>query len=698
MSNPNKSKAIIIFNDLVNSPIKALGYEIKLKNKSLAKGITNANGETTSIQAKLGDNIDIYVKKIENNDLKLVKSITLTEADAIIALTSPKVLLDLGLVLHQGEKNDYKRKTYTVKSGDTLAKIAHTKGSTVKELITLNKIHNPNSIVVDQVLKLPLPTPPKTKSHNSSHDSKKKNEVSENGTLRHPSEKAKTSVNLPKAEGTKILNEIKFFDISRGESGSPKAIVYPICKDDSNCLKKGDKGDLILELNVRLSGFGGAIPTNEFTDLTEKCVNQFQRDYMGIKETGKACGGFLNALDEFMTKYPMHSYFEQMKCKCGCSGFGTGQMNVPWFGNTANEYPGIHRSLIWALRAVEFYLAETKLGYSLLTISSGYRCIGDNRQHNNRHTVNHMGRALDVQFIKSGEKIRTDNAGIELIRKEVFRKYLGAQMGWNDENKFSLETTAQGATTWVHFDVREYEANFQKNIFFVKTIALANGKSLVDIAKENNKTQLTLCGGFSKPILELGNLDDIIQKLGSTISHGEGGYESYNTGTINNQVVHSYLHPPVGTITTKTIDQIINSHALSANNINRYFAVGKYQVAGNTLDSAKQAMKLKGSEIFDEAMQERFFKEYLLNKAGGGKLAAFVKHGQGEIDDAQYAAAKEWASIAVPKGKTIKGGITESDGSLSFYESKANHANLQSTSALRKLLQEIKQLRSAGKL
>ncbi len=685
MPNSNKSEAIIVFNDLIHSPITSLGYEVKRHNTSLAKGVTNAKGETSSIQAKLGDNIDIYVKKIENNDMKLIRSVTLTEADAIITLTSPKVLLDLGLVIHEGEKGNYRRKTYVVKSGDTLAKIAHKQGTTVRELSHLNKIDDVNSISVGQVIKLPLPQPQASNSHSTG------------GGQSSPSQSKQNSSVSSKPSQTIPLKLIPSNDRS-ADTGSPKAVVPSICKDDSNCIKKGDTGDLILELNIRLAGFGGALPTNEFTDLTESCIKQFQRDYMVVKETGKACGGVLKALDEFMTKYPMSRYFEQMKCKCGCSGFGTGRMNVPWFGNTANEYPGIHRNLIWALRAVEFYLAETNLGYSLLKIASGYRCIEDNRQHDNRHTVNHMGRALDVQFAKNGETVRTGSIGIELIRKEIFRKYLGAQMGWSDDNKFSLETSAQGATTWVHFDVREYETKFQKDIFFVKTIAAANGVALIDIAKQVGKAQQALCGGFSKPVVELGSLDDIIKKLGSTISHGEGGYDSYNTGTINNHVVHSYLNPPVGTITTKTVNQIINSHALSANDVNRYFAVGKYQVAGGTMAAAKQAMHLTGDEVFDGEMQERFFKEYLIEKAGGGRLSAFVKHGQGSVDDAQYAAAKEWASIAVPNGKTIKGGEIVSNGNLSFYESNANHANHQSTAALRSLLQEIQQLRSIGQL
>ncbi len=43
-------------------------------------------------------------------------------------------------------------------------------------------------------------------------------------------------------------------------------------------------------------------------------------------------------------------------------------------------------------------------------------------------------------------------------------------------------------------------------------------------------------------------------------------------------------------------------------------------------------------------------RDLLFDKAGGGKLAAFVKHGKGTIDDAIFGASQEWASIATPAG------------------------------------------------
>lgn len=49
--------------------------------------------------------------------------------------------------------------TYTVKKGDTLTKIALVHNTTVRELVSLNGIANPNIIRVGQVLRIPTKTP-----------------------------------------------------------------------------------------------------------------------------------------------------------------------------------------------------------------------------------------------------------------------------------------------------------------------------------------------------------------------------------------------------------------------------------------------------------------------------------------------------------------------------------------------------------
>jgi hypothetical protein len=194
------------------------------------------------------------------------------------------------------------------------------------------------------------------------------------------------------------------------------------------------------------------------------------------------------------------------------------------------------------------------------------------------------------------------------------------------------------------------------------------------------------------------SLDELIRKIGDIIAGGEGSYESYNSGTkgvVGGGVGHSFANPAAGTVTNKTINQIIATDALSGNDASRLFATGKYQTVIATLTAAKDKMSLTGDEKYDAAMQERVFREYLIDKAGSGTLAAFVKKGKGTVDDAQLAAAKEWASIAAPNGATIKNGSV-SDGTSSYYESSANHANQSSSKKLRDILVEIAQSRGSG--
>ncbi len=187
------------------------------------------------------------------------------------------------------------------------------------------------------------------------------------------------------------------------------------------------------------------------------------------------------------------------------------------------------------------------------------------------------------------------------------------------------------------------------------------------------------------------SMDDLIQKIGDIIAHGEGGYESYNTGTKgvpNDAVGYSFINPGPGTVTGKTIDEIISTEGLLGTDKNRLFATGKYQTIIPTLRDAQIKLGVNGSELYNQNLQERIFREYLIYKAGEGKLAKFVKHAEGSVEDAQHAAAREWASIAVPAGRAIADGRI-SDGTLSHHDSRANKANMNSTNSLIKVLNDI---------
>lgn len=281
------------------------------------------------------------------------------------------------------------------------------------------------------------------------------------------------------------------------------------------CIKMGEKNKLALELNIRLAGFGrGTVPEDTFTERTAQAVSSFQRDYMGVTPSGKVCGNFLTALDEFCAKYP--PTINDYKCVCGsldkvekkdaCSGFGQGRYKGEYIGNSGEEkhhkyeYPGIHRSLLWAVSAATFYM-EKKSSYRLEVVFSGYRCHADNKAHG-RASTNHMGKAVDLHFLKKG--VHTGSkADMNKIRSDIFIKYSGAQLNWDHPNRLSLEPDKfkvenDGAISWVHLDVRAFESKYLDDKFFVTQQKDVLGEKIVDLARTFGHSETCGCSGDQK--------------------------------------------------------------------------------------------------------------------------------------------------------------------------------------------------------
>lgn len=267
---------------------------------------------------------------------------------------------------------------------------------------------------------------------------------------------------------------------------------------EGKCVRKGDKGLIVEEINIRLAGFGGGVPTDTFDDLTETKVKNFQRDYMKMqKPTGVVDVETAKAIDEFGEKYRITAtLFEQLKCNCGvCSGFGKKRhknefkTNTKLEMNNQYEYPGIHRSLLWAVSGLAFHLIENKeVMARFLDFSSGYRCH-DHGETKKNGTTNHMGKAVDIRFNSLiGEKwIRPAeederNKTVEAVRKFCTNTtILNAQYKWFAADKFSMETTDQGAKTWLHLDVREFQHVYLDDTFFSATHTDYFGTAIVKL-------------------------------------------------------------------------------------------------------------------------------------------------------------------------------------------------------------------------
>lgn len=95
--------------------------------------------------------------------------------------------------------------------------------------------------------------------------------------------------------------------------------------------------------------------------------------------------------------------------------------------------------------------------------------------------------------------------------------------------------------------------------------------------------------------------------------------------------------------------------------INRnIFAAGKFQIIPDTLNEAIEKLKLNTNLLFDEEMQDYIFDEYLIKI----KRPAIIRYleGGGDVEDAMYAWAQEWASGGIRKGKKMSRRAKEANG------------------------------------
>ena len=146
---------------------------------------------------------------------------------------------------------------------------------------------------------------------------------------------------------------------------------------------------------------------------------------------------------------------------------------------------------------------------------------------------------------------------------------------------------------------------------------------------------------------------------------GEGNYNSVNLGQRHGSRAASR------NLTNMTVAEI--QQAQSRREFN---AVGKYQIIRNTFADGVKTLGLKGHEKFTPQLQERFFHDYLMKKAGGGDALAYINGRHNNLDRAMVAMAKEWASFPVPYD--MQGHVQPVKAGQSFYHGvQGNRAHLK---------------------
>lgn len=267
----------------------------------------------------------------------------------------------------------------------------------------------------------------------------------------------------------------------------------------------------VWELQIKLIGWGSGSNndgignafdpvrvTGVFDTTTADAVRRFQKAHT-LPVTGVANAATMRAIDAEASLHPVMVH--EMKCPCAdgkntdpilcrcddhpnsgapCTGFGSGLFAGTFLTAgkkladgtdlatetldlyDCEEYPGMDKALLWAIRALCHRATLTRL-----TILAGYRCWQDNYQHTDperwrhrRSTLN-FGKALEFVHAGTctdiGEDItRPPCAECTRIRRIAF-EFCGFQLRWQEPDRVSVaeaEKTARPPATpyRVHID------------------------------------------------------------------------------------------------------------------------------------------------------------------------------------------------------------------------------------------------------
>ena len=179
--------------------------------------------------------------------------------------------------------------------------------------------------------------------------------------------------------------------------------------------------------------------------------------------------------------------------------------------------------------------------------------------------------------------------------------------------------------------------------------------------------------------------------LFSTISGGEGGIDSYNTGSAGSQAGYTPPKP----ISKMTVGEIMDAQASSS-----LFAVGKYQIIPDTMRGFVKQMGISRDDVFNEETQDKF-KEYTVNYKRPSVGKYLTGASGSSLEKAQLALAAEFASVGVPRdmkkgeynGQYPLMDIKKGD---SLYKGIGDNAASISPEIIAKALEKEKKLNSEG--
>jgi peptidoglycan hydrolase-like protein with peptidoglycan-binding domain/muramidase (phage lysozyme) len=138
--------------------------------------------------------------------------------------------------------------------------------------------------------------------------------------------------------------------------------------------------------------------------------------------------------------------------------------------------------------------------------------------------------------------------------------------------------------------------------------------------------------------------------FGELIGSGEGGYNSYNRGTIKAEAGKGRIVPANQAVdfSNMTILELQRYQGLPSGDPERVFAVGRYQFIPSTLREGVRQLQIEGSEKFTPELQDKLFGEYILKYKRPEIYAYITGTSDVTLRDVQKSVCKEWASVEDP--------------------------------------------------
>ena len=175
-----------------------------------------------------------------------------------------------------------------------------------------------------------------------------------------------------------------------------------------------------------------------------------------------------------------------------------------------------------------------------------------------------------------------------------------------------------------------------------------------------------------------------VDRLLDFIGKGEGSYNSSNRGTINDRIIGSThnTNRDGKALKDMTFAEIFELQKIkNPNNVDRLFAVGKYQIIPDTMQEIFPHSGLSLTDKFTEENQDILGKLLLVGNDGYAKRPKLAAYLQGDttvtIRDAMLDFAREWASLPHPDtGNSVYGNGNRSSHSIESVATALSKAQL----------------------